>query len=63
MNINKLIDYILISCIVISLLLVAKDNAFFNSNFDEKPVKKIYLNKELNLFNNYDSTLIKSKKN
>ena len=46
----------------ISSFLVTKGNAFFNSNFDEKPVKKTYLNKELNLFNNYDSALIKSKK-
>ena len=41
MNINKLIDYILISCIIISSsFLVTKGNAFFDATFEEKPVKK-----------------------
>ena len=35
---------------------------FFDSSFEEKPVKKTYLDKELNLFNNFDSALIKTKK-
>ena len=63
MNINKLTDYILISFIVISLAFwLPRVMLFLDPNFDEKPVKNTYLNKELNLFNNYDSTLIKSKK-
>ena len=42
--------------------MVTKDNAFFDATFEEKPVKKTYLDKELNLFNNFDSALIQSKK-
>ena len=62
MNINKLIDYILISCIVISLAFwLPRVMLFLDPSFDEKPVKNIYLNKELNLFNNYDSAISKSK--
>ena len=63
MKTNKLIDYILISFIVISLAYwLPRIMLFFNSSFEEKPVKKTYLDKELNLFNNFDSTLIKTKK-
>ena len=63
MKINKLLDYILISFIVISLAYwLPRVILFFNSSFEEKPVKKTYLDKELNLFNNFDSTLIKTKK-
>jgi len=63
MKINKLIDYILISCIVISLAYwLPRIIFFFDSNFEEKPVKKTHLAKELNLFNNFDSALIKPKK-
>ena len=44
MKINKLIDYILISCIVISLAFwLPRVMLFFDSNFEEKPVKKTYL--------------------
>jgi len=63
MKINKLIDYILISCIVISLAYwLPRVMFFFDSSFEEKPVKKTHLDKELNLFNNFDSELIKPKK-
>ena len=63
MKLNKLIDYILISFIVISLAYwLPRVILFFNSSFEEKPVKKTYLDKELNLFNNFDSALIKTKK-
>ena len=63
MKTNKLIDYILISFIVISLAYwLPRVILFFNSSFEEKPVKKTYLDKELNLFNNFDSALIKTKK-
>ena len=63
MKINKLIDYILISCVVISLAYwLPRIMFFFDESFEEKPLKKTYLNKELNLFNNFDLTLIKSKK-
>ena len=63
MKINKLLDYILISFIVISLAYwLPRVILFFNSSFEEKPVKKTYLDKELNLFNNFDSALIKTKK-
>ena len=63
MKINKLLDYILISFIVLSLAYwLPRVILFFNSSFEEKPVKKTYLDKELNLFNNFDSALIKTKK-
>ena len=63
MQINKLIDYILISCIVISAAFwLPRIMLFFDSTFEEKPVKKTYLDKELNLFSNYDSALKQSKK-
>ena len=63
MKTNKLIDYILISFIVISLAYwLPRIMLFFNSSFEDKPVKKTYLDKELNLFNNFDSALIKTKK-
>ena len=63
MQINRLIDYILISCIVISSAFwLPRVMLFIDPNFEEKPVKNAYLNKELNLFNNYDSALIKSRK-
>ena len=63
MKINKLIDYILISCIVISLAYwLPRVMFFFDSSVEEKPVKKTHLDKELNLFNNFDSELIKPKK-
>ena len=63
MKINKLLDYILISFIVISLAYwLPRVILFFNSSFEEKPVKKTYLDKELNLFNNFDSASIKTKK-
>ena len=63
MKTNKLIDYILVSLIVISLAYwLPRIMLFFNSSFEEKPVKKTYLDKELNLFNNFDSTSIKTKK-
>ena len=63
MNINKLVDYILISCIVVSLAFwLPRVMLFLDPNIEEKPAKNTYLNKELNLFKNYDSALIKSKK-
>ena len=63
MQINRLIDYILISCIVISLAFwLPRVMLFLDPNIEEKPAKNTYLNKELNLFKNYDSALIKSKK-
>tara|TARA_Y100001954_G_C15271007_1_gene342077 strand:+ start:87 stop:503 length:417 start_codon:yes stop_codon:yes gene_type:complete len=63
MKINKSIDYILISFIIISFAYwLPRVMLFFDSSFEEVPVKKIYLDKELNLFNNFDSALIKTKK-
>jgi len=63
MQINRLIDYILISCIVISSAFwLPRIMFFFDATFEEKPVKKTYLDKELNLFTNFDSALIQSKK-
>ncbi len=63
MQINKLIDYILISCIVISAAFwLPRIMLFFDSTFEEKPVKKTYLDKEFNLFSNFDSALKQSKK-
>ena len=63
MKTNKLIDYILISFIVISLAYwLPRVMLFLDSSFEDKPVQKTYLDKELNLFNNFDSTLIKTKK-
>ena len=63
MNINKLVDYILISCIVVSLAFwLPRVMLFLDPNIEEKPAKNTYLNKELNLFKNYDSALVKSRK-
>ena len=63
MKINKLLDYILISFIVISLAYwLPRVMLFFDSYFEEEPVKKTNLDKELNLFINFDSALIKNKK-
>ena len=63
MHINRLIDYILISCIVISAAFwLPRIIFFFDSTLEEKPVKKTYLDKELNLFSNFDSALKQSKK-
>ena len=63
MQINRLIDYILISCIVISSAFwLPRIMLFFDATFEEKPVKKNHLDKELNLFANFDSALIQSKK-
>jgi type II secretory pathway component PulC len=63
MKISKLIDYILISFIVISLAYwLPRIMLFLESNFEVKPVKKTYLDKELSLFTNFDSALIKPRK-
>ena len=63
MNINKLIDYILISFIIMSLAFwLPRVLLFLDSSFEETPIKKTYLDKNLNLFANFDSPLIKSKK-
>ena len=63
MQINRLIDYILISCIVISSAFwLPRIMFFFDSTFEEKPAKKNYLDRELDLFTNFDSALIQSKK-
>ena len=63
MQINRLIDYILISCIVISSAFwLPRIMFFFDATFEEKPAKKNYLDRELDLFTNFDSALIQSKK-
>jgi len=63
MKIKKFIDYILISCIVISLAFwLPRALLFLDSNFEDRPVKNVYLNKELNLFENFDSAINKPQK-